>query len=101
MTEIPIPSGSPPPYRSDMSAEVFVVLGMHKSGTTLVSQILHRSGIEMGDADDVVPVAENTAILEARYKQLGGQITVIHKPGVGHHPHSRKRRGPNVADVSL
>ena len=28
---------------------IYVVLGMHKSGTTLVSQLLHRSGIDMGD----------------------------------------------------
>ncbi|MEN9361923.1 MAG: hypothetical protein RL095_3458 [Verrucomicrobiota bacterium] len=41
----------------------------------------------VGDADDVVPVAENTAILEQRYKALGGSIEVIHAPGVGHHPH--------------
>lgn len=38
----------------------------------------------VGDADNVVPVAENTAIVVKRYKQLGGPITVIHKPGVGH-----------------
>jgi len=44
----------------------------------------------VGDADDVVPVAENSAIVEERYKKLGGPITVIHKPGVGHHPHSLK-----------
>jgi len=31
---------------------IYVVLGMHKSGTTLVSQILHRSGINMGDNID-------------------------------------------------
>jgi hypothetical protein len=30
---------------------IYVVLGMHKSGTTLVSQILHASGINMGDFD--------------------------------------------------
>ncbi len=41
----------------------------------------------VGDADDVVPVAENTAIVESRYRALGGTIEVIHKPGVGHHPH--------------
>jgi len=41
----------------------------------------------VGDADEVVPFAENTAIMETRYKQLGGIIEVIHKPGVGHHPH--------------
>jgi hypothetical protein len=44
----------------------------------------------VGDADPVVPVAENTAILEMRYRKLGGSIKVIHKPGVGHHPHSLK-----------
>lgn len=31
---------------------IFVVLGMHKSGTTLTSQILHHSGINMGDFDE-------------------------------------------------
>ena len=31
---------------------IYVVLGMHKSGTTLVSQILHHSGINMGDFDE-------------------------------------------------
>ena len=38
----------------------------------------------VGDADEVVPVAENTAIVEKRYEELGGSITVIHKPGIGH-----------------
>lgn len=42
----------------------------------------------VGDADDVVPVALNTSVIEERYRQLGGTIHVIHKPGVGHHPHS-------------
>lgn len=31
---------------------IYVVLGMHKSGTTLVTQILHRSGISMVEAID-------------------------------------------------
>ena len=44
----------------------------------------------VGDADVVVPVKDNTAVLEERYKALGGEIEVIHKPGVGHHPHSLK-----------
>ena len=48
----------------------------------------------VGDADAVVPVAENTAILEMRYRELGGSIKVIHKPGVGHHPHSLKDPQP-------
>ncbi|MFT6620373.1 MAG: alpha/beta hydrolase family protein [Verrucomicrobiia bacterium] len=42
----------------------------------------------VGDADQVVPVEENTGVLEKRYLALGGPIEVIHKPGVGHHPHS-------------
>ncbi len=41
-----------------------------------------------GDADDVVPIDENTRLVEKRYLELGGPITVIAKPGVGHHPHS-------------
>ena len=41
----------------------------------------------VGDSDDTVPVAENTAIVEKRYRELGGTIQVIHKPGIGHHPH--------------
>ncbi len=53
----------------------------------------------VGDADDVVPVEENTGILEERYQALGGSIQVIHKPGVGHHPHSLKDPGPIVAFV--
>ena len=50
----------------------------------------------VGDADDVVPVAENTAILEARYRKLRAPIEVIHKPGIGHHPHSLKDPQPIV-----
>lgn len=43
-----------------------------------------------GDADEVVPMGENTRLVEERYTKLGGPITVIVKPGVGHHPHSLK-----------
>ncbi len=53
---------------------------------------LAKAGVPLlhvvGDADESVPVDENTTLLEARYKKLGGSIQVIHKPGVGHHPHS-------------
>jgi pimeloyl-ACP methyl ester carboxylesterase len=37
-----------------------------------------------GDADDIVPVAENTKVLQERYEKLGGKITVILKKGIGH-----------------
>lgn len=42
----------------------------------------------VGDSDDVVPVYENTAIFEKKISDFGGKIQVIHKSGIGHHPHS-------------
>ena len=50
----------------------------------------------VGDADKVVPVAENTALLEKRLKDLGWNMDVIHKEGIGHHPHSLKDPMPIV-----
>jgi lysophospholipase L1-like esterase/pimeloyl-ACP methyl ester carboxylesterase len=42
----------------------------------------------LGDADvDVLP-AENTLPFEAKVRAAGGDITVMHKPGFAHHPHS-------------
>lgn len=41
----------------------------------------------VGDVDDVVPPAENAAIVEQRYRKLGGLVELIHKPECGHHPH--------------
>lgn len=49
-----------------------------------------------GDADQVVPLAENTAVLEKRFRENGGTIEVIIKPGVDHHPHSLKDPKPVV-----
>ena len=53
----------------------------------------------LGDADKVVPVAENSGVLEKRYRALGGSIEVIRKPGVGHHPHALKDPTPIVAFI--
>ena len=50
----------------------------------------------VGDTDDVVPPAENAAIVEERYRKLGGLIEVIHKPDCGHHPHGLEDPGPVV-----
>jgi pimeloyl-ACP methyl ester carboxylesterase len=50
----------------------------------------------VGDADDIVPASENTAIIEQRYQKLGGEIRVIHKPGIGHHPHGLEDPRPVV-----
>ncbi|MEQ8786575.1 MAG: alpha/beta hydrolase fold domain-containing protein [Pirellulaceae bacterium] len=49
-----------------------------------------------GDADEVVPWEENTGLLAQRYRQLGGRITLIDKPGVGHHPHGLDNPRPIV-----
>ena len=61
---------------------------------------LAKAGVPLihvvGDLDIVVPVAENTSILADRYKKFGGTIKVMHKPGVGHHPHSLKNPKPLV-----
>lgn len=42
----------------------------------------------VGDADEIVPIIENTTPFEKKIKESGGKIQVIHKAGVGHHPHS-------------
>jgi pimeloyl-ACP methyl ester carboxylesterase len=42
----------------------------------------------VGDADDKVPVEENTAVLKQRYEALGGHVELIVKKGGGHHPHA-------------
>lgn len=50
----------------------------------------------VGDADKVVPLAENSAIVKERYTALGGTMEMIVKPGVDHHPHSLKDPAPIV-----
>jgi alpha-beta hydrolase superfamily lysophospholipase len=49
-----------------------------------------------GGADKTVPLAENTALLATRYRELGGLIEVIVKDGGDHHPHSLKDPAPIV-----
>lgn len=53
-----------------------------------------------GDADDVVPWEENTGLIAERYRKLGGQITLIAKPGVGHHPHGLDDSTPIVEFIA-
>ena len=43
-----------------------------------------------------VPWDENTGVLAERYRKLGGNITLIPKPGVGHHPHGLTDPAPIV-----
>lgn len=44
--------------------------------------------IVCGDSDTVVPFDENERPFIARYREFGGPIEVIIKPGNDHHPHS-------------
>jgi lysophospholipase L1-like esterase len=81
-------------YTSDSAAVAFKGNPVDK-----VEQIV-KGGYPMlhvvGDADDVVPVSENTAVFEQKVLALGGKIQVIHKPGVKHHPHSLANPTPIV-----
>ena len=49
-----------------------------------------------GDADEVVPWQENTGLIAERYRKLGGDITLIAKPGGRHHPHGLDDSTPIV-----
>ncbi|MFI3258834.1 MAG: GDSL-type esterase/lipase family protein [Rikenellaceae bacterium] len=51
-----------------------------KSGVPLIHVI--------GTADELVPVAENTAPFAEAIRKSGGKIEIIEKEGIGHHPHS-------------
>lgn len=48
------------------------------------------------DEDEAVPPEENTEAFEREVKRLHGDITVIHKPGFKHHPHSLRDPSPIV-----
>jgi pimeloyl-ACP methyl ester carboxylesterase len=53
----------------------------------------------VGQADRVVPVEENTDIIEKKIKALGGEIRIIRKEGVDHHPHSLSDPEPIVSFI--
>ncbi|MFZ2658387.1 MAG: hypothetical protein WAX69_25870 [Victivallales bacterium] len=61
--------------------------------------VLAKAGIPLvhtaGTDDDVVPVDENTDIVDKRYKKLGGLIKVFRHPG-GHHPHGLDNPEPLI-----
>lgn len=42
----------------------------------------------VGDDDHIVPIKENTTVFAKKLAQKGHKLEIIHKPGVGHHPHS-------------
>ena len=50
----------------------------------------------VGEEDRVVPVPENSDVVENRLLELGGRIDVIRKVGADHHPHSLHDPDPIV-----
>jgi lysophospholipase L1-like esterase len=52
------------------------------------------------DEDEAVSPEDNTILFEKRVKALNGNITVIHKPGFKHHPHSLPNPKP-ITDFIL
>jgi lysophospholipase L1-like esterase/dienelactone hydrolase len=48
------------------------------------------------DADEAVSPDENTLLFEQKVKALNGKLTVFHKPGFKHHPHSLPNPTPIV-----
>jgi pimeloyl-ACP methyl ester carboxylesterase len=53
-----------------------------------------------GDADEAVPWEENTGLVAERYRELGGHIMLICKPGGMHHPHSLVDPAPIVQFIA-
>ena len=66
--------------------------------------IMAKAGIPIlhvvGDADASVRYKDNTLRFENAMRKLGKPIRVIHKPSVGHHPHSLNNPEP-IVDVIL
>ena len=81
-------------FESDEQAADYPQTPLKTLGVLAKHQIAIVSVV--GDSDEVVPVDENTALAEKIYKELGGVIEVIHKPGVGHHPHGLEDPTPVV-----
>ena len=63
----------------------------------MIGQLQSRAGIDVEcDADTVVPWEENTKVIAERYQALGGDITLIGKPGGEHHPHGLEDPTPII-----
>ncbi|MFR9564546.1 MAG: GDSL-type esterase/lipase family protein [Rikenellaceae bacterium] len=68
------------------------------------AQIAH-CGFDMmhvcGDADDVVPMTQNTLPFIKRVEATGGKVKLIVKEGVGHHPHGLVNPEPIVEQILI
>jgi len=54
----------------------------------------------IGEADDIVPPAENAVVVARRYREFGSTVHVISEPGKGHHPHGLEDPQPVVDFVT-
>ncbi|MCE5327463.1 MAG: GDSL-type esterase/lipase family protein [Planctomycetaceae bacterium] len=94
--------GSPPDWQQCKRAHRLSEASAAKFKGSPIDNLapLAKAGVPIlhviGEADTAVPVAENSDIVEKRYRELGGPITVIRKPGCEHHPHSLKDPTPIV-----
>ncbi len=83
-------------YAFKSEAEALAYLGNPVDSLTPLA----RAGVPLlhvyGDADEVVPWEENTKVVAERYRNLGGIITLIAKPGGKHHPHGLDDSTPIV-----
>lgn len=75
------------------------IKNFNKNPTDRVAEIVKGKYpilILCADADEQVKPSENTLDFERKILAKGGQITVIHKPGSAHHPHSLPNPKPIV-----
>jgi hypothetical protein len=53
---------------------LYVVLGMHKSGTTLISKMLHESGVNMGQFDSLVTYDQGNQFERKEFQYINKHI---------------------------
>ncbi|MBK8538528.1 MAG: sulfotransferase [Ardenticatenia bacterium] len=78
-----------------MKPLVVLVLGMHKSGTSLVAELLHRSGVAMGDLD------RSGGDYDAGHKFEDAQVQAANKTLLGFSESYRLPAGPLTPDAAL
>lgn len=59
---------------------MIVVLGMHKSGTSLVAEMLHHSGVDMGDFDLVFDYDDGNKFERKEFREINDAL--LGSPGV-------------------
>ena len=77
---------------------IYVVLGMHKSGTTLVARLLHESGIDMGCFDPALGYSDGNTF-ERHATQAANRVLLrgVQLPPL---PHLLRRMGRSPLDAA-